>query len=44
MLVDGDLVLSLDTSAHAFDLLRWVEKFADPDPGFADACVVKLAE
>jgi predicted nucleic acid-binding protein len=44
MLVDGDSTLDLDTAAHAADLLRWVRKFADLDPGFADACVVKLGE
>lgn len=44
MLVDGDLTANFDAEAHAADLLRWVEKFADLDPGFADACVVKLGE
>jgi predicted nucleic acid-binding protein len=44
MLVDGDLMADFDAEAHAADLLRWVEKFADLDPGFADACVVKLGE
>ena len=44
MLVDGDLVVDFDTSLHAPGLLRWLKKYADLDPGFADACVVRLAE
>ena len=44
MLVDGDLRVDFDVEAHAADLLRWLEKYADSDPGLADACVVKLAE
>ena len=44
MLVDGDLVADFDASLHAPELLRWLEKYADLDPGFADACVVRLAE
>ena len=44
MLVDGDLTADFDVDAHAADLLRWLEKYADVDPGLADACVVKLAE
>ena len=38
MLVDGDLVLAFDAASHAPELLRWLEKFADQDPGLADAC------
>ena len=44
MLVDGDLALSFDATGNAAELLRWLEKFADLDPGLADACVVRLAE
>ena len=44
MLVDGDLVANFDTTFHAPDLLRWLQKYADLDPGFADACVVRMAE
>ncbi len=44
MLVDGDLTVDFDAEAHAAGLLRCVEKFTDLDPGFADACVVKLGE
>lgn len=44
MLVDGDLLADFDASLHAPELLRWLEKYADLDPGFADACVVRLAE
>ena len=44
MLVDGDLAADFDASLHAPELLRWLEKYADLDPGLADACVVRLAE
>jgi predicted nucleic acid-binding protein len=44
MLVDGDMEADFDTAHHAPELLRWLEKFADLDPGLADACVVRLAE
>ena len=44
MLVDGDLTAEFRAETHAADLLRWLKKFADLDPGFADACVVKLGE
>ena len=44
MLVDGDLIADFDANAHASDLLRWLAKYSDINPGFADACVVKLAE
>ena len=44
MLVDGDLTADFQAEKHATDLLRWLDKFADLDPGFADACVVKLGE
>ena len=44
MLVDRDLVVDFDAAFHAPELLRWLEKYADLDPGFADACVVRLAE
>ena len=44
MLVDGDLTADFHAETHAADLLRWLEKYADLDPGFADACVVKLGE
>ncbi len=44
MLADGDLTVDFQAQTHASDLLRWLEKFADLDPGFADACVVKLGE
>ena len=44
MLVDGDLVAEFDVSLHALELMQWMEKFADLDPGLTDACVVRLAE
>ena len=44
MLADGDLTVDFQAETHATDLLRWLDKFADLDPGFADACVVKLGE
>jgi predicted nucleic acid-binding protein len=44
MLADGDLTADFQAEAHATDLLRWLDKFEDLDPGFADACVVKLGE
>jgi predicted nucleic acid-binding protein len=44
MLVDSDLAVDFDASLHAPELLRWLKKYADLDPGFADACVVRLAE
>ena len=44
MLVDGDLTADFHAETHAADLLRWLDKYADLDPGFADACVVKLGE
>ena len=44
MLVDGDLVADFDVTLHAAVLQRWLKKFADLDPGLADACIVKLAE
>ena len=44
MLADGDLTVDFQAEAHATDLLRRLDKFADLDPGFADACVVKLGE
>ena len=40
----SNLRADFDVDAHAADLLRWLEKYADVDPGLADACVVKLAE
>ena len=44
MLVEGDLTLDFDAARHAPDLLRWLDKHADLAPGYADACVVRLAE
>ncbi|GDX11027.1 hypothetical protein LBMAG57_27990 [Verrucomicrobiota bacterium] len=44
MLADGDLTVAFQAETHATDLLRWLSKFADLDPGFTDACVVKLGE
>jgi len=44
MLADGDLTADFQAETHVADLLRWLDKFADLDPGFADACVVKLGE
>ncbi len=44
MLVDGDLIMDFDASLNAPELLRWLKKYADFDPGFTDACVVRLAE
>jgi uncharacterized protein len=44
MLVDGDMTSEFDLDAYAPELLRWLQKYADLDPGLADACVVRLAE
>lgn len=44
MLVDGDLAADFDVAGHTPELLRWLAKYADLDPGLADACVVRLAE
>ena len=44
MLTEGDMAADFDLDAHAPDLLRWLDKYADLDPGLADACVVRLAE
>jgi predicted nucleic acid-binding protein len=44
MLIDGDLIADFDAAANALQLLNWLSKFADLQPGFADACVVRLWE
>ena len=44
MLADGDLTTDFQAEKDATDLILWLEKFADLDPGFTDACVVKLGE
>jgi predicted nucleic acid-binding protein len=44
MLVDGDISSAFDLDRNAPHLLQWLAKFADLDPGLADACVVRLAE
>ena len=44
MLLDGDLAMEFDASKYVPELLRWLGKYVDLDPGFADACVVRLAE
>ena len=44
MLMDGDLVADFHAPLHASELLKWLKKYADLDPGFADACVVRLAD
>ena len=44
MLLDEDLSADFHAEDHAAELLRWLEMFGDHDPGFADACVVKLGE
>jgi predicted nucleic acid-binding protein len=44
MIVDGDLSEDFDVGLHAKYLLLWLQKYADLDPGLADACVVALAD
>jgi len=44
MIVDGDLSADFDMGLHAKYLLLWLKKYADLDPGLADACVVALAD
>ena len=44
MIVDGDLSAQFDVAMNAQYLLRWLKKYADLDPGLADACVVNLAD
>lgn len=44
MLIDGDMGIALHVEAHVADLRLWMAKYADLDPGLADACVVRLAE
>ena len=44
MLADGDMISLFDLDANASRLMQWLGKYADADPGLADACVVRLAE
>lgn len=44
MMVNGALTINFSTRHHASELMRWLDKYADLDPGLADACVVRLAE
>lgn len=44
MIADGDLVVDFAITEHSRDILRWLIKYDDLDPGYADACVVKLWE
>jgi uncharacterized protein len=44
MLEDGDMTSAFDLDAQAPRLMKWLTKYADADPGLADACVVRLAE
>lgn len=44
MLKDGDMISAFDLDANAGRLMQWLEKYADAEPGLADACVVRLAE
>jgi predicted nucleic acid-binding protein len=44
MLSDGDLVSDFNVAEHVPELLRWLRKYADLDPGLTDACVVRLSE
>jgi predicted nucleic acid-binding protein len=44
MLWDGDLSADFDLTQNAGRLMRWLAKFADLDPGLADACIVAIAE
>jgi len=44
MLVDGDLVADFELAQNAPRLMGWLTKFADLDPGLADACIVAMAE
>lgn len=44
MILKGDVWVDFELRRHASDILRWLEKYADLDPGLTDACVVKLGE
>lgn len=44
MIADGDLIVDFAIGDHSSDILRWLSKYDDLDPGYADACVVKLGE
>jgi len=44
MIVDGDLRADFDVGLNARYLLLWLKKYADLDPGLADACVVALTD
>ncbi len=44
MILDGDLEVRFDITEYGRDILRWLEKYHDLAPGYADACVVKLGE
>lgn len=44
MLKEGDLQTAFSAETEAGALLKWLSKYEDLDPGFADACVVRMAE
>jgi len=44
MIVDGALRADFDVGLNARYLLLWLKKYADLDPGLADASVVTLAD
>lgn len=44
MLIDGDISAEFDLKVNAEALVRWLDRYADIDPGLADACVVRMAE
>jgi predicted nucleic acid-binding protein len=44
MFIEGDMTAEFEAELHAAELKQWLEKFEDLNPGFADACVVRLAE
>ena len=44
MIVDGDLRADFDVGLNARNLLLWLKKYTDLDPGLADASVVTLAD
>lgn len=44
MILAGDLTIDFELRRHARDILKWLDKYADLEPGLTDACVVKLGE
>ena len=43
MIVNGDLTVNFHADLRAPEILQWLGKYADYNPGFADACVVQMS-